>query len=134
MDDGNGKDARDAHARTVKDLALEPEDCLAIESSAAGLRCAIAAGIPSVITWGIYPQLQECADALLAANDMSPASASSMILARWDPGMSAELLARLSDLHATQRRSSGVLRLSSPAAWSLPDKELDHVGLRHLEN
>jgi HAD superfamily hydrolase (TIGR01509 family) len=93
-DDGVEKGARDTHARALKALSLAPEDCLAIESSTGGLRSAVAAGIPSVITWGIYPQLQECADALLSAKDMSPASASNMILARWDPGMSAEQRAR----------------------------------------
>lgn len=126
-DEATEAGARSPHARVVKRLSLSPRDCLAIESSAEGLGDAIAVGLPSVITWGTYPQVQECAYALFAANDASPASNSSMIMARWDPVKAAELLVRLNDLHATHRSSSRDFTTQMPAR-SLAEKELEHVG------
>jgi beta-phosphoglucomutase-like phosphatase (HAD superfamily) len=128
-DDDAGGRANDWYARALKALALPPEGCLAVESSAKGIQSAVAAGLPTVITWGFYSQLHECAEALLAANEVAPVSTSSMILSRWDCRTPAELLVALRGFHEAQLRSPGSLRLPLPAARSRPDKELDHAGV-----
>lgn len=124
-----GGRADDWYARALKALALPPEACLAVESSARGVRSAVAAGLPTVIMGGVYSQLHECADALLAANEVAPVSTSSMILSRWDCRTPPELLSQFTSFHEAQLRSPGSLRLPVPAARSRPDKELDHAGV-----
>lgn len=51
-------------------LQLAAEECLALEDSAAGLRAATAAGIPTLITINDYTRGQDFADALCVVNSL----------------------------------------------------------------
>lgn len=106
-DDCAGGKGNDRYLSALRKLALAPEVCLAVESSPKGIRSAVAARLPTVITWGIYSQVHECAEALPAADDGVPRSASSMILSGWDCRKPTELLAQLRSFHAAQPRSPG---------------------------
>jgi HAD superfamily hydrolase (TIGR01509 family) len=48
------KPAPDIYFWVLERLGLPPEDCLAIEDSANGLKSAMAAGVPTVITTSVY--------------------------------------------------------------------------------
>jgi HAD superfamily hydrolase (TIGR01509 family) len=76
------KPAPDIYAWVVERLNLRPEDCLAIEDSAVGLRAALAAGLPTVVTQSPYTVGEGTAGALAVL-----------------PDLAATTLARLADLH-----------------------------------
>ena len=99
-----------AHLRALDALGLNPATCLAVESSQVGVRSAADAGIPTVMTSGLYPQLQECSD-LLAA-DRRAAYASSMVVSRWDTGRPYQLLAELRMAHVAKSVANDTLLVS----------------------
>jgi HAD superfamily hydrolase (TIGR01509 family) len=50
----NTKPAPDVYQWVLRQLALEPQACIAIEDSANGLRAALGAGVPTMITTNAY--------------------------------------------------------------------------------
>jgi HAD superfamily hydrolase (TIGR01509 family) len=54
----------------LADLCFAPADCLAFEDSANGLRAALAAGIPTVITPSLYTAGEDRSGALLVLEDL----------------------------------------------------------------
>ena len=50
------KPAPDVYLQTLHSLNLAPHDCLAVEDSANGLKAALAAGIPTIVTRSVYTQ------------------------------------------------------------------------------
>ncbi len=121
-DEHAGGAANERYSYVLNALALAPEGCLAVVSSAAGIRSAVAAGLSTVITCGVYSQLHECAEALRSANEAAPVSTSSMTLLGWDYCAPAELLTQLKSFHKAQLKSPGLLTLPIPAATSRPGK------------
>jgi len=121
-DDCAGGKAEDRFSRALKTLALGPEVCLAVESSAKGVRSAAMGGLPTVITWGIYSQLHECGEVLKAIPEGSPLWASSMILSEWVCGKPDELLVRLRKFHAAQLTIPQSPSVPVSAARFRPDK------------
>jgi beta-phosphoglucomutase-like phosphatase (HAD superfamily) len=93
------------HATALEIFGLSPRTCLVFESTARGLRSALAAKLPVVLTWGLYPELQECGEALLDRNRASLPPPSGAIVPRWDCLEPGDLLAHLREIHATQIRT-----------------------------
>jgi HAD superfamily hydrolase (TIGR01509 family) len=54
----------------LADLAIPPADCLAIEDSANGLKAALAAGIPTIVTPSLYTADEEFSGAALLLRDL----------------------------------------------------------------
>ena len=67
----NKKPAPDIYLLTLEMLDLPAEDCVAIEDSRNGLLSSSAAGIPTVVTPGIYTNDQNFAEAYLVADNLS---------------------------------------------------------------
>jgi HAD superfamily hydrolase (TIGR01509 family) len=65
------KPAPDIYTWVVERLDLPPENCLAIEDSAMGLRAAVAAGLPTVLTQNPYTASDDTAGALAVLADLS---------------------------------------------------------------
>jgi beta-phosphoglucomutase-like phosphatase (HAD superfamily) len=59
----------------LADLALRPSECLAFEDSANGLRAALAAGIPTVITPSLYTMAEDFTGATWIAEDLTALAA-----------------------------------------------------------
>jgi beta-phosphoglucomutase-like phosphatase (HAD superfamily) len=64
------KPAPDIYLATLKEMKLRPDQCIAIEDSRNGLVAATAAGIPTVITPGIYTTEQRFDEAMLVTTDL----------------------------------------------------------------
>ena len=64
----NKKPAPDIYNWTLERLDLPPGDCLALEDSRNGLESALAAGVPTVITYSSYTDRQDFGGALAAAD------------------------------------------------------------------
>ncbi|HEY0726375.1 MAG TPA: HAD-IA family hydrolase, partial [Pyrinomonadaceae bacterium] len=62
-------------------LQLAPEECLAIEDSAAGLRAALAAGVPTVVTTNDYTRAQDFSGALAVLSEFGDADNPVRVLA-----------------------------------------------------
>lgn len=116
---------RGMHSRALEALSLDPASCLAVESSPLGVRSAAEAGIPIVLTSGIYSQLQDCCD-LLAA-DVRVTCASSAIVARWNAASPAHLLAELRLVHATQTVASDAFANSMGVTPAVRRMEIAHA-------
>lgn len=132
-----GKSCRDSvsglHGATVEQLGLSPRACLAVESTAIGLKSALAAKLPVVLTWGMYPELQECCDLLLKSDEATPAFTSSVILGRWDCATPAELIEHLQEIHAAQVRDDRRKLEFNADLGSKWDRELQHASFGHFE-
>jgi beta-phosphoglucomutase-like phosphatase (HAD superfamily) len=132
-----GKSCRDnvsgLHGATVEQLGLSPRACLAVESTAIGLKSALAAKLPVVLTWGMYPELQECCDLLLKSDEATPAFTSSVILGRWDCATPAELIEHLQEIHAAQVRNDRRKLEFNADLGSIWDRELQHASFGHFE-
>lgn len=92
------------HTDAAEILGLSSRRSLVVESKVCGLRSALAAKLPVVLTWGKYTQLQECGEALWNRDDDSLRSPSSAIVGYWDCLASDDLVAHLREIHATQIR------------------------------
>ncbi len=64
------KPASDIYDYCLKQLGLEPSQCLAIEDSESGLKSAIAAGLPTLITCNSYTQQDDFSGALSVVNHL----------------------------------------------------------------
>ncbi len=114
-----------AHSLALEAISLDPTSCLAVESSAAGVRSAAEAGIPTAITAGIYSQLQDCCD-LLAA-DARVAGASSTIHAPLGAVSPTHLLAELRRVHATKTAASDAIASSRAVSRAVRRLEFAHA-------
>lgn len=65
------KPAPDVYELALERLALPPTSCVAIEDSRNGLLSAVAAGIPTVITPGIYTRGQNFDEAAMVIDDLA---------------------------------------------------------------
>lgn len=65
------KPAPDVYELALEQLALPPTACVAIEDSRNGLLAAVAAGIPTVITPGLYTRGQRFDEAAMVINDLA---------------------------------------------------------------
>ena len=65
------KPAPDVYELALERLALTPTSCVAIEDSRNGLLSAVAAGIPTVITPGIYTRGQDFDEAAMVVDDLA---------------------------------------------------------------
>ncbi len=66
----NKKPAPDVYLATLEEMQLRPDECIAIEDSRNGLVAATAAGIPTVVTPGIYTDDQDFDEAMLVTADL----------------------------------------------------------------
>lgn len=64
------KPASDIYQYVLKEMELEPHECLAIEDSEAGLKSALGAGIPTIITVNDFTAQQDFTGALLVVNHL----------------------------------------------------------------
>jgi beta-phosphoglucomutase-like phosphatase (HAD superfamily) len=126
-------DVRNVHAAALEQLGLTGRKCLAVESSARGVGDARAAGLPVLLTWGNYPRLEECGEALSLAGAPTLFGASSAVLSRWDCATPTEVLAYLRDVHALQCRLARPAAKSSSYPSAIHDKEMSDAGFGHLE-
>ena len=67
----NKKPAPDVYLAALEEMKLRPDECIAIEDSRNGLVAATAAGIPTVITPGIYTDDQNFDEAMLVTADLT---------------------------------------------------------------
>jgi HAD superfamily hydrolase (TIGR01509 family) len=65
------KPAPDIYTWVVERLDLRPEECLAVEDSAVGLRAAVAAGLPTVVTQNPYTASDDTTGALAVLGDLA---------------------------------------------------------------
>jgi HAD superfamily hydrolase (TIGR01509 family) len=73
------KPAPDIYRWVVQRLGVRPEDCLAIEDSAIGLRAALAAGVPTVVTSSPYTAGEDASGALAVLPDLGATSLGDLI-------------------------------------------------------
>lgn len=66
----NKKPAPDIYLYTLEKMALKPEQCLAFEDSENGLRAALAARIPTLLTESFYTTGQDFSGAALCVNNL----------------------------------------------------------------
>jgi beta-phosphoglucomutase-like phosphatase (HAD superfamily) len=64
------KPAPDIYRAALEEMNLRPDECIAIEDSRNGLLAATAAGIPTVITPGIYTSDQRFDEAMLVTTNL----------------------------------------------------------------
>lgn len=64
------KPAPDLYKRALKKLQLRPDQCLAVEDSAMGLKAATAAGVATVITYNGDTEKQDFASAVLVLDSL----------------------------------------------------------------
>ena len=67
----NKKPAPDVYECTLGKMGLPPEACVALEDSRNGLLSAVAAGIPTVVTPGIYTKDHDFSEAAFVINDLA---------------------------------------------------------------
>jgi HAD superfamily hydrolase (TIGR01509 family) len=67
----NKKPAPDVYLRALEELELPAGSCVAIEDSRNGLLSAIAAGIPTIVTPGIYTVGEDFGEAARVVDDLS---------------------------------------------------------------
>ena len=72
--------ARDAERWVLERLGLPAADCLALEDSANGLRAALAAGIPTVVTESAYTRGEDFSGALAVLPDLGDTPLSALKL------------------------------------------------------
>lgn len=76
----NKKPAPDIYQWVLDRLALPPGDCLAIEDSANGLKSAVAARLPTLVTTSRYTAKEDFAGALAVLPDLSATRLSDIML------------------------------------------------------
>ncbi len=64
------KPAPDVYLAVLEKMNLRPEECIALEDSRNGLLAATAAGIPTLVTPGIYTNDQRFDEAMLVTTDL----------------------------------------------------------------
>jgi len=74
------KPAPDIYLWVLERLGLPPEDCLAIEDSANGLKSALAARLPTLITTSIYTAREDFTGALAVLPDLATTQLSDLRL------------------------------------------------------
>ncbi len=67
----NKKPAPDVYLKALAELDLPAASCVAIEDSRNGLLSAVAAGIPAIVTPGIYTSGEDFGEAALVVDDLS---------------------------------------------------------------
>lgn len=67
----NKKPAPDVYQLALEKLGLPPEACVALEDSRNGVLSAVAAGIATVVTPGIYTANHDFSEAALVINDLA---------------------------------------------------------------
>jgi HAD superfamily hydrolase (TIGR01509 family) len=67
----NKKPAPDVYLRTLEELDLPAESCVAVEDSRNGLLAAVGAGIPTIVTPGIYTRGENFSEAVLVVDDLA---------------------------------------------------------------
>ncbi len=75
------KPAPDIYRHVLRELALSPENCLAIEDSAHGLHSALGAGVPTLVTVNGYTADQDFSGALLVLDQLGEPGAPFRVLA-----------------------------------------------------
>ncbi len=65
------KPAPDIYLKALDDLNLDPKRCIAIEDSENGLRSALAAGVPTMITVSAYTKGQDFSGALSVVDSLA---------------------------------------------------------------
>lgn len=73
------KPAPDIYIDVLREMRLSAEDCLAIEDSRNGLLSANAAGIPTIVTPGIYTDDQDFTEATLVLPNLGGVDAGELI-------------------------------------------------------
>jgi HAD superfamily hydrolase (TIGR01509 family) len=66
----NKKPAPDVYIKALEELELPAASCVAIEDSRNGLLSAVAAGIPTIVTPGIYTSGEDFGEAALVIDDL----------------------------------------------------------------
>lgn len=64
------KPAPDIYHYVLKEMNLQPQDCLVLEDSLHGMQAAVAAGLPTIVTVNDYTKDQKFAEALLVLNHL----------------------------------------------------------------
>ncbi|HEY9850818.1 MAG TPA: HAD family hydrolase [Leptolyngbyaceae cyanobacterium] len=64
------KPAPDIYHYVIKEMNLQPQDCLVLEDSLHGMQAAVAAGLPTIVTVNDYTKNQNFAEALLVLNHL----------------------------------------------------------------
>ena len=64
------KPAPDVYLQTLHSLCLTPKDCLAIEDSTNGLKAALAAGVPTIVTRSVYTQDDDFTGAIKVMDEL----------------------------------------------------------------
>ncbi len=64
------KPAPDIYHYVLKEMNLQPQDCLVIEDSLHGMQAAVAAGLPTIVTVNDYTKDQNFAEALLVLSHL----------------------------------------------------------------
>jgi HAD superfamily hydrolase (TIGR01509 family) len=93
------KPAPDVYHYTLEAMDLSPEECLAIEDSANGLRSAMAAGIKTVVTVSDYTRNERFVGAALVVDQLGEPDQALTVLAGDDPGATMIDVAVLRRLH-----------------------------------
>jgi beta-phosphoglucomutase-like phosphatase (HAD superfamily) len=120
------------HLEVAAMLDVDIRNCLVVDSSMRSLAEANAAGMPSLMTWGLYPRWDEISSPSDAVHAPSIANAARVFLSRWDCAPASKLLSYIRDLHTMQ---CGLLCPESifPPSTAITDKEVKNAGLRYLE-
>jgi beta-phosphoglucomutase-like phosphatase (HAD superfamily) len=129
---GDVADRPNAYSEATALLDADSHGCLVVESSVQGLADARAAGVTGVMTWGLYPRMDEIVAPLPGTHTSSVADASSFFLSRWDCAPPRELLSYIRDVHGMQSRLLHRMDVFIPPTATL-DKEVNNAGLRYLE-
>lgn len=94
------KPAPDIYQYTLDAMGLSPEECLALEDSANGLRSALAAGIKTMVTVSDYTRNERFAGAALVVDQLGEPGQGLTVLAGDDPGEAMIDVAVLRRLHS----------------------------------
>jgi beta-phosphoglucomutase-like phosphatase (HAD superfamily) len=126
------KNGPSTYSNIATALDMDMRRCLVVESSAPSLAEARAAGIAGLMTWGLYPRMDDITSPRNLGLTTSIADAFSFLLNRWDCAPPRDLLSYIRDVHSMQCRLLYPSDIFSPASAFLQN-EVNHVGLRHLE-
>ncbi|WJW76524.1 HAD family hydrolase [Thiohalobacter sp. IOR34] len=96
----NKKPAPDIYDYSLEKLGLQPEQCLALEDSRNGLRSALAAGIPTLVSVSHYTQGEDFDGALLVVDQLGEPDQPFRVLAGDAAGASHVDVDLLRQLHA----------------------------------
>ncbi|MCX6372799.1 MAG: HAD-IA family hydrolase [Actinobacteria bacterium] len=94
------KPAADVYCYALKALCLRPEHCLALEDSSAGLRAALAAGLPTLVTMSDYTVTDDFSGAVVVVDHLGEPDLPAHVLAGDLGGAAYVDVAVLRDVHA----------------------------------